>query len=116
MMHTSNLTNPLPYPSGGMVVGGPGGMVLPTALLEQYPALATMNWDAGGGGGGLSGAEGSGRSSFDASAEEYDEDDDWDEQGGMSGAGSHRSSFDGGERSGWGSDSGSHWLPQRTVV
>ena len=82
-------------------------MVLPTALLEQYPALATREWDAGGGGGGISGAEGSGRSSFDASGEDFDDEEEaWDE-------GSHKSSFDGGERSGWGSDSGSHWQPQR---
>ena len=107
MMHNLPHHQPLPYPGGGIVVGGPGGMVLPTALLEQYPALATMDWDAGGGGG-ISGAEGSGRSSFDASGEDLD-DEDWEETG----EGSHRSSFDGGERGGWGSDPGSHWLPQR---
>ena len=94
------------HPSGGMVVGGPGGMVLPTALLEQYPALATMDWaDGGGGGSGISGAE---NSSFDASADDWDEEEE--DNGGGSGVGSHRSSFDG-DRTGWVSDSGggAHW-------
>ena len=117
--------NPLmiPHPGGGVLVGGQGGVILPAALLQQYPALATMDWDTGegGGGGGLSGAEGSGMSSFEASAEEYEDDDAWDEGGGGSDVGSHRSSFDMGERpvvgsggdgtGGWVSDSGTggHW-------
>ncbi|RPB28642.1 hypothetical protein L211DRAFT_401357 [Terfezia boudieri ATCC MYA-4762] len=106
MMHKLPHHQPLQYPDGGIMVGGQGGMVLPAALLQQYPALATMDWDAGGGGG-ISGAEGSGRSSFDASGEDFDDEEEgWDQ-------GSHKSSFDGGERGGWGSDSGSHWLPQR---
>ncbi|KAF8475061.1 hypothetical protein BDZ91DRAFT_759144 [Kalaharituber pfeilii] len=90
----------LPSHGGGMLVGGPGGIVLPTALLQQYPTLATIDWDAGGGGGGaMSGTENSGRSSFDASAEEWDEDEDEFISGG-----SHRSSFEGGERPGTSSE------------
>ncbi|KAI5780229.1 hypothetical protein DFH27DRAFT_361023 [Peziza echinospora] len=59
---------------GGMLVGGAGGMILPTALLEQYPALATMDWGPSDAGSGISGAEGSGRSEFENSGEDWDED------------------------------------------
>lgn len=97
------------HPAMGDPNLGPGphpGQIMhfPTALLEQYPALATMSWssapgqvddegefeDGGGGGGfGRSGDE-SGRSSFDASAGEYDEDGgrdyDWHSDAGGGGA------------------------------
>ncbi|TPX12431.1 uncharacterized protein E0L32_006843 [Thyridium curvatum] len=69
-------------PSTGFAIDASGQYALPAALLAQYPALAQMNWAAadmsggGGGGGGGSGLEDdlSGRSSFDAS--DYDENDD----------------------------------------
>ena len=87
-----------------------GGMVFPSALLEQYPALANMEWgslppdaDELGDGG-----DASNRSSFDAASGG-----EWDD-GSVSGGsalGSHRNSFDGsrGDWSGnedWGSDTG----------
>ncbi|KAI5784728.1 hypothetical protein EDC01DRAFT_207634 [Geopyxis carbonaria] len=76
----------------------PAAMVyFPTALLEQYPALATLNDLNGGGDDGGYEDHASGRSSFDASGGEYDD-------GNVSGGSamnSHRSSYDG---SGWVSD------------
>ena len=72
------------------------GMAFPSALLEQYPALATVNWSVlpmpGEDDEGYEDVP-SGRSSFDAGRETY-------EDGGL---GSHRNSYDG---SGWGSDTG----------
>ncbi|KAK3292075.1 uncharacterized protein B0H64DRAFT_364678 [Chaetomium fimeti] len=62
--------------AGGYPMDASGNYALPQALLAQYPALAQMNWsgaDMGGGGSGIE-DELSGRSSFDAS--DYDGDDD----------------------------------------
>ncbi len=70
-------------PNTGYPVDANGGYSLPAALLAQYPALAGMNWSAEmtGGGSGME-DELSGRSSFDAS--DYDEND---ESGYVSGPG-----------------------------
>lgn len=56
--------------------GAPGGYMLPQALLAQYPALANMDWAAPNMQGDGSGMEDelSGRSSFDASDFEENED------------------------------------------
>lgn len=92
-------------PPGGMVPGIDAvtmGMAFPSALLEQYPALAGMNWSQVG----VQGEE----EYDDASAQEFDE-------GGSGGSalGSHRNSYDGSafgshrnsyDGSGWGSDTG----------
>lgn len=61
--------------AGAYPMDANGNYALPQALLQQYPALAQMNWPAGdmGGGSGME-DEMSGRSSFDAS--DYDEADD----------------------------------------
>lgn len=63
-------------PNTGYPMDPNGNYALPAALLAQYPALAQMNWNAGGDMGGGSGMEDdlSGRSSFDAS--DYDDGDD----------------------------------------
>lgn len=66
-------------PPQGMDTGGfpaPGDYMLPQALLAQYPALANMDWAAPSMQGDGSGIEDevSGRSSFDAS--DYDQEDD----------------------------------------
>ncbi|KAK3943263.1 putative transcriptional regulator [Diplogelasinospora grovesii] len=61
--------------TGAYPMDASGNYALPQALLAQYPALAQMNWgpDMAGGGSGME-DELSGRSSFDAS--DYDENDD----------------------------------------
>lgn len=113
---------PMPHPDaqGGVSMGGPGidsssGMMFPSALIEQYPALAGLEWgalqpgeaemddiaDTG------SGMDDGHRSSFDNSGGEWDD-------GSVSGGsamGSHRNSYDGnrGDWSGnedWASDTG----------
>lgn len=105
---------------GGVSMGPPmdppSGMMFPSALIEQYPALANMEWgtlqpgetdmddmaDTG------SGMDDGNRSSFDNSGGEW-------EDGSVSGGsamGSHRNSYDGsrGDWSGgedqWASDTG----------
>lgn len=60
-------------PSTGYPVDASGNYTLPAALLQQYPALAQINWSAPDAGGGME-DDLSGRSSFDAS--DYDEVDD----------------------------------------
>ncbi|KAK3318030.1 hypothetical protein B0H66DRAFT_477220 [Apodospora peruviana] len=62
--------------AGAYPMDANGNYALPQALLQQYPALAQINWSgemAGGGGSGME-DEMSGRSSFDAS--DYDDQDD----------------------------------------
>ncbi|KAG5982396.1 hypothetical protein E4U55_001935 [Claviceps digitariae] len=60
-------------PSTGYPIDASGNYALPAALLQQYPALAQMNWSASDTGTGME-DDISGRSSFDAS--DYDEIDD----------------------------------------
>ncbi|KAG6030716.1 hypothetical protein E4U41_007778 [Claviceps citrina] len=60
-------------PSTGYPVDDSGNYALPAALLQQYPALAQVNWSASDAGPGMD-DDFSGRSSFDAS--DYDEIDD----------------------------------------
>lgn len=83
------------------------GMAFPSALLEQYPALANMEWGAMGDGGGDD-IDGS-RSDFDNSANEWEE---GSLSGGGSGLGSHRNSYDGSQGhwsgDGWASDDGAY--------
>ena len=69
-MAQQNVVDPNVYPPIDS-----GGFPFPAALLQQYPALATMNWGQGDMGGDLSNVEDelSGRSSFDASDYEGDE-------------------------------------------
>lgn len=67
----------------GVEFRGPGGFTLPSALLDQYPVLASIDWDAGGPD---VGDEGGGRSG-DVSGNEW-------EDGYISGN-SNRNSFDG---------------------
>jgi hypothetical protein len=89
------------------------GMTFPSALLEQYPALANMEWGAmdNTGGDDLEGLSGDGsRSDFDHSAGEWDE---GSLSGGGSGIGSHRNSYDGSQggwsgNDGWASDDGAY--------
>ncbi|RPB05316.1 hypothetical protein L873DRAFT_1664029 [Choiromyces venosus 120613-1] len=88
------------------------GMVFPSALLEQYPALANMEWGniASGEQDDIAEGEGSNRSSFDASGGEWDEA----SASGGSALASHRNSYDGsrGDWSGneeWASDTGGEY-------
>jgi hypothetical protein len=74
----------MPMPPGSVEFRGPGGFTLPGALLEQYPVLASIDWDAGGTD---VGDEGGGRSG-DVSGNEW-------EDGYISGNASNRNSFDG---------------------
>ncbi|QUC20333.1 uncharacterized protein UV8b_04574 [Ustilaginoidea virens] len=60
-------------PSQGYPMDASGDYALPAALLQQYPALAQLNWSTSDAGGGME-DDLSGRSSFDAS--DYDEGDD----------------------------------------
>lgn len=105
-----------PDAQGGVSMGGPvDSMTFPTALIEQYPALANMDWgalqpgeadmdDMAGDGSGMDDGH---RSSFENSGGEWDD-------GSVSGGsamGSHRNSYDGsrGDWSGgedWASDTG----------
>lgn len=65
-----------PSGGGGYPIDPNNNYALPAALLQQYPALAQMNWNANEGGGSNPHMEDdlSGRSSFDAS--DYDEGED----------------------------------------
>ena len=54
-------------PAGGMQNVN-GGFSLPAALLAQYPALQTLQWDQLGNGPGVDEGDLGGRSSFDASS------------------------------------------------
>jgi len=63
-----------PNVGGYPVDNGSGGYALPAALLAQYPALAQMNWSGDMTAGSGMEDELSGRSSFDAS--DYDENED----------------------------------------
>jgi transcription factor CRZ1 len=64
MMQQSGGVNMGPVPPMNMSGIQQGQYALPQALLEQYPALATMNWEAMG----AVDEDVSGRSSFDASS------------------------------------------------
>jgi hypothetical protein len=112
MGHLSSNSDPPSMPLGSNMDPGNNGMVFPSALLEQYPALANMEWgslppdtdDLGDGG------EASNRSSFDASGGEWDDA----SASGGSALGSHRNSYDGsrGDWSGnedWASDTGGEY-------
>lgn len=88
-------------PSAAAVMGGFGGVpIFPSALLEQYPALANVDWSAPAPAEEGVPSGGSGRSSFDASAGEWES------------GGSNRNSYDGsadwasGGEGGWTSDGG----------
>ena len=75
----------------------------PTALLEQFPALATMTWGA------ADGDYDDGDGAFDPSGNEYD--DDLSDVSGGSALNSHRNSYDGSnavkwEEGSWFSDTG----------
>jgi hypothetical protein len=86
MNNGNNMFNPMPQNYGGMMQTQPGYEAfpqlthapqpfLPAALLAQYPALATMDWNSMPVGGPDEADEISGRSSFDASSGgEYYED------------------------------------------
>ncbi|KAM5356313.1 hypothetical protein ACJ41O_002959 [Fusarium nematophilum] len=63
----------MPDPTPVYPMDPSGNPMLPAALLAQYPALAQMNWSAADVGGGMD-DDVSGRSSFDAS--DYDENED----------------------------------------
>ncbi|KAI9751691.1 MAG: RAM signaling network component [Chaenotheca gracillima] len=85
-----------------------GNYTLPAALLAQYPALATLPWDAMGGNGADEG-EISGRSSFEASSGGEYYDDDGEGSGYVSGPGTGFASQGGqgpGMSAGWG---GNDW-------
>lgn len=95
----------VPSQGMGMDTTDVGGIAFPTALLEQYPALATIGWntmtDTGG-------DYDDGDGGFDASGNEYD---DGGSVSGGSAMGSNRNSYDGGgwaqvEDQGWNSDTG----------
>ncbi|CAZ81086.1 unnamed protein product [Tuber melanosporum] len=109
-------------PSDQQGIAGPSsmdpvnGMVFPSALLEQYPALANMEWGnmASGEQDDIAEGEGSNRSSFDASGGEWDEA----SASGGSALASHRNSYDGsrGDWSGneeWASDTGGEYHHER---
>ncbi len=83
VLQQPNMMMPGLDPNAGYPVDSGSGYSLPAALLAQYPALAQMNWsaDMAGGGSGME-DELSGRSSFDAS--DYEEND---ESGYVSGPG-----------------------------
>ncbi|KAG6001666.1 hypothetical protein E4U21_003983 [Claviceps maximensis] len=66
-------SDPMTLDSTGLPIDASGNYALPAALLQQYPALAQMNWSASDAGTGMD-DDISGRSSFDAS--DYDEIDD----------------------------------------
>lgn len=68
-------------PATGYPIDASGNYSLPAALLQQYPALAQMNWSAPDASGAME-DDLSGRSSFDAS--DYDE---TEETGYVSGSG-----------------------------
>lgn len=82
------------------------GIPFPSALLEQYPALATMTWGA------TDAADyDEGEGGFDVSGNEFDDD-----RSDVSGISSHRNSYDGGRAGwatgdeGWVSDNGDNYI------
>lgn len=90
MNNGNNMFNPVPQAFGGMMQTQPGYEAfpqmtqapqpfLPAALLAQYPALATMDWNSMPLNGPDEADEISGRSSFDASSggEYFDEESDY---------------------------------------
>lgn len=80
-----NMQQPQPIGMDGFPMGPNGGFALPAALLQQYPALATLQWSDMPQGDTSMDDDISGRSSFDASGSEYY--DEADEQGYVSGPG-----------------------------
>jgi len=93
-------------PDGSMMETAAMGIAFPVALLEQYPALATMSWDISADAGG--GAdEYDNDTGFDASGGEYD---DGGSISGGSAMSSQRNSYDGSRTAwgveGWHSDTG----------
>ncbi|KAJ8112321.1 hypothetical protein OPT61_g5285 [Boeremia exigua] len=110
MANGNGMFNPVPQNYGGMMQTQPGyenfpqltqapQPFLPAALLAQYPALATMDWNSMPLNGPDEADEISGRSSFDASSggEYYEDESDNYQQG--------QSSVFAGNNSGWVSDS-----------
>jgi len=108
--HMLGMMNPMGQvsaaPDGSMMETAAMGIAFPVALLEQYPALATMSWDitadAGGGA-----DEYDNDTGFDASGGEYD---DGGSVSGGSAMSSQRNSYDGSRTAwgveGWHSDTG----------
>lgn len=79
------------YDAHGFPIDALGNYTLPAALLAQYPALATINWPELGHAGQDIEDDISGRSSFDASASDYYEENG--EDGYLSAGGGHQDSL-----------------------
>ena len=112
LVHGAGMEMHAKPPPGGMAPGIDAvtmGMAFPSALLEQYPALAGVNWSQ---------MSGQGEEEYDdLSAHEFE-----DAESAGSRLGSHRNSYDGSamgsqrnsyDGSGWGSDTGELGYAQR---